>query len=121
MSVTSDLYTALSPVAADSVFDTKMPDDLAITAPVIVFQLISDTPAVPIDGAIIGREQRWQVSVYSPDITTARATGAAVITALHGLKAATIKRAEFELSLELYDSSVVPPLYHIPLDFIVEL
>jgi hypothetical protein len=121
MSVNSELYTALSPIAGvDSTFDTKTPDDLLVTSPIVVFQRIADVPTTPINGVIIGREQRWQISVYAPDIASARTAADSVIAALQGLTSGAIKWCEYEQSFELYDMEIIPPLYHIAIDFVVQ-
>lgn len=120
MAVNRDIYLALASIRGeDRVFDTKIPDDMSVILPVLVFQLITDVPAVPIDGAIIGRDQQWQVSIYGGDISDVRATKESVIEALHGLHGDEIKRAELESALEFYDSDLTPALYHAALTFTV--
>lgn len=130
MAVNDDIYAALASVSGvDAVYDTKRPDGYDLTGAVLVFSLVSDVPSVPIDGAIIGHDQRWQVSVYvkdraygdsaTPALAYARQIKADVIAALHGYESGSIKRADYDTSTnEIYDAEGVE--YHIPVDFLIQ-
>lgn len=117
MSVNEDIYDALSPIeGVDEVFDSKRPDNYLLTGAVLVFSSVSDVPEVPIDGAIIGEDQLWQVSVYAKDVITARTVKALVIGALHAVEGDTIERCDFAAAHgELYDADSRE--YHVPIDF----
>lgn len=127
--VNDDIYTALATVTGvDAVYDTKRPDGYDLTGAVLVFSCVSDIPSVPIDGAIIGYDQRWQVSVYVKDrayddvpaLRYARTVKASVVAALHAYAGTAIKRSDFDNSTtEIYDAEGVE--YHIPLDFLISI
>lgn len=127
--VTEDIYAALAAIAGvDVVYDTKRPDGYDLTGAVLVFSAVSDAPVVPIDGGILGYEQRWQVSVYvkdrayadTPALHYARALKASVIAALHGLNGASARYVEFDNAAgEFYDADGVE--YHLPIDFLVHI
>lgn len=126
--VPADIFTALSPLVGVDVvdiFDTKRPDNYDLTGAegelrtILVYSQVSDVPGVPIDGEIIGRTERWQISVYSKGLAEARAAKVAVIAALHGYRGDTIQWAEFDSSPgEDYNSDALE--YHIPIDFVIE-
>lgn len=134
MAVSDELYDRLfselvSPedpetAVAAAVFDTKMPDEDVYPVPalpVLVFQEISDVPSVKtIEGTIAIRESRWQVSVYATSTTAARAVKEAVITALHGYIGTAIRRCDFESAPGMIEEAdLVPPRFHIPVDFTI--
>jgi len=117
--VNEDIYTALENVDVDGLYDTKRPDGMDLTRTVIVFSQVSDIPGVPIDGTIIGRTERWQVSIYSKDLSAARTAKADVIAALHAYEGGNIIRADFDSGPgEDYDPESLE--FHIPIDFIIE-
>jgi len=124
MPVNDDLYTALTTAlgsTVDGVFDTKFPPRYVLANPAVVFTSISDVPETAIDGAIIRRVARWQVSVWAGDLVSARAVKAAVIAALHGYSGTYIARCEFEnCPAEFFEEDAVPPGYHIPIDFMIQ-
>jgi hypothetical protein len=126
--VSDDLYDALAAItdpATAPVYDTKLPDSFVLDATsiptVLVFSSITDTPDTAIDGDLVHREARWQVSVRCVSLALARAWKAAVITALHGLSGTSVVRCDFDSSAgEFPDAETQPFSYHIPIDFIVQ-
>lgn len=122
--VNDDIYTALNTalgVAVAGIYDTKLPDNYELTGAVVAFSLVSDIPDVAIDGAVVHRVARWQVSVRALDLPTLRSVKATVITALHGYRGASISRCDFESAPgELFESATIPFCYHAPIDFMVQ-
>lgn len=128
--VSDDIYAALSAGLdwVDRIDDTKLPDGYVLAPPtgssvatVLTYSCVSDVPTdVDIDGEILMSVSRWQVSVRSTDLLAARTAKDAVIAALHGYSGPTIGRCDFEnCPGELFESSVLPFEYHIPLDFMI--
>lgn len=123
MSVETEIYAALAAipqeVVIDGVYDTKLPENYQLAGTVLVFNSISDVPALPIDGEILGREQRWQVTVRALDLAAARDAREAAITALHKLRSGVVKWVEFESAQEFYTDEGMRKEYYFPLDFLV--
>jgi hypothetical protein len=133
MAVSDDIYDALNAVEGiDGVFDSKRRDNYVLTRAVLVFSCVSDIPAIPIDGAIIGTEQLWQVSVYVadaayketpqsdsiPPLHAARTLKARVVAALHRFESEAIEYCELQVAhSEIYDAEGRE--YHIPIDFLI--
>lgn len=124
--VSEELYDRLAELQTEgsvgAVFDMKRPDNYDLPPlPILVFQCIVDLPkSIDIQGPILTRENRWQVSVYALDVLSARAGKEAVIAKLHNYRGTAIKRCDFEPSpAEIYESDLNPPEYHIPLEFTV--
>jgi hypothetical protein len=119
-SLNSVLATALG-TSVDGIYDTKLPDAYVLSAPVIVISSISDIPESAIDGPIVHREGRWQVSVRALDLTALRAVAAAVITALHGYSGGSVMYCGFEAAHgEFFETDVSPFQYHTPIDFMIQ-
>jgi hypothetical protein len=125
--ISDDLYARLNELATDdagtlaAVFDSKRADGVSAVKPIAVFSEISDVASArTIDGKIALRQSRWQVSIYAEDLGDARAAKEAVIAKLHGYTAESIEACQFESAPGvIYESDLVPPEHHIPIDFMV--
>jgi len=120
----SDLYTRITGQLGASIcglFDVKMPDDWeTFTPPVIVTQGISDEPTSTIDSRLALRDKRVQCSIFAADIDDGRAVKEALIVALHGWSGGSVKACTLESGgPELYEADGIPPVYHLPVDFML--
>jgi tRNA threonylcarbamoyladenosine modification (KEOPS) complex Pcc1 subunit len=125
--ISDDLYARLNELVTDdagtlaAVFDTKRPGNVSALKPIAVFSEVSDVASErTIDGKIALRDSRWQISIYAEDLGDARAAKETVIAKLHGYTAESIEACRFESAPGvIYESDLVPPEYHLPVDFTV--
>lgn len=83
---------------------------------------VSDVPWTVLDGTIVFREARYQISCYATNRRDARAMAEATITALHEYRAGDIKLARFENLMESVEPDIGSngqSLYHVAADFMV--
>lgn len=119
MSVDADIYARITgQVAGMAVYAVRLPEGLAVTGPVAVVTRVSSPGEAAIDGAVLRRQPRYQVSIYGPDLAAVRTKRDAVVTALRGYRGGSIKGCAHDGDRELYEPNV-SPLYHIPIDFLI--
>lgn len=122
MAVVDDILEQLRTIEDVScVFDGELPDRYTVSAtPVLVLHHISSTPAITIDGTVIGAEGRWQVSVHGSKLHNVRLIAQAVATALHGFSSSLVQSCDYDSWPGTRRESTAPLEYHAPVDFIVQ-
>jgi hypothetical protein len=123
MAVHDELMARLATVGAAAVFDLEtLPDSPPNTsAPYLILQEISAVPDLPIDGGILGTEERWQVSVRGAKLHAVRTMAQAVISSLHMFTSATIKLCEYESwPGTIAEGAGSTRQFHAPVDFTVK-
>lgn len=116
-----ELYDCIAAVpGVSAVFDTKVPDAYRLNTPVVVVSNISDVPTTEISGTIDCIDTRITCEVQALKLGDARTIKQRLIAALNGWSGGPIGVVVFESGgPELYDGTIVPPRYCLPVDFTV--
>lgn len=117
MPVDDDLCARItSQLPTVPVYAVKLPDGFSVTTPVIVIDRLSADEDRDIAGNLLRTSARYQFSIYSASLPTARTTRDSLKAALRGYRGGSIKACSHATDSELYETD---GKYHIPVDFLI--